>query len=381
MTSVIAGGAAVEVGQATAPFGQATALPPRFYLDPALFELEQSRVFATGWVPLARAEQVAEPGTYLSVQLGSQPLVITCDAAGVPRVLANVCRHRAMPLAEGSGMCRTLRCEYHLWTYRLDGTLSGAPMMAEVDGFDRDQVRLPEFRHEIWQGWIFVNLDGRAAPLADQVSGLVAEIAEWRFSDMVSVATASYEADWNWKISVENFAEFYHHLGLHRDSLEPLLPAKTARCLDNRGQPWSSSWIGCSDDYLLVQGDPMKHLPPSHTMGMQIMCVFPLLCAGGQPASTFWLQILPISVDRHRLTWHVMVPADQLTSPGLQAFVESSLVAIEQIQEEDGAACRGVQRGLRAPATATGRLAPLELPLWQMQTWLLARLTDTTTTE
>lgn len=376
MAMVKMGGRAVDVGAATADFGRSTALPRPFYLDPAIYELERSKVFASSWVPIARVDQLGGPGAYLAVEFGDEPLVITRDATGTIRVLSNVCRHRGMTLVEGCGTDKVLRCPYHLWTYHLDGTLGGAPLMQDVEGFDRAQVRLPEFAHEIWQGWIFINLDGLAEPLAGQVAGLSAEIADWRFADLTTVATASYDAEWNWKISFENFAEYYHHLGLHRDSLEPLLPARTGTCLDNKGEPWNSSWIECTPDYLLLQGEPMPHLPQRHANGMQVFCLFPLLCAGGQPASAFWLQILPRTVDRHRLVWHIMLPAERAAASDVSAFVDSSLQAIDQIQQEDAAACLGVQRGLAGTAAAPGRLAPLELPLWQMQRWLISRLAD-----
>jgi phenylpropionate dioxygenase-like ring-hydroxylating dioxygenase large terminal subunit len=41
------------------------------------------------------------------------------------RAFGNVCRHRAGPVARGSG-CKTVhRCGYHGWTYALDGRLMG----------------------------------------------------------------------------------------------------------------------------------------------------------------------------------------------------------------------------------------------------------------
>jgi phenylpropionate dioxygenase-like ring-hydroxylating dioxygenase large terminal subunit len=366
----------VDVGATTADFGWATALPPRFYVDPAIFAREKARVFRGGWVPLARVEQLGEPGSYLAVELAGEPLVITRDKAGEIRVLANVCRHRGMVLVDGCAAGTALRCEYHLWTYHLDGTLAAAPMMRGVPGFDRESVRLPEFRHEIWLGWIFVNLDGRAEPLAARIAGLESAVADWRFEDMRIVASVEYDAPWNWKVSVENFAEFYHHMGLHRDSLTALVPAQAATCLDGDGGPWSSSWVEVTEDYLFMQGDPMPHLPPRHTTGLQIFTAFPLLCAGGQPGSTFWLQILPDTVDRHRLVWHFLVPSKRAEEGDLDAFIESSTHAMELIQTEDSAACVAVQRGLSATDTTLTSLAPLERGLWQFQRWLVDQLAD-----
>jgi hypothetical protein len=42
---------------------------------------------------------------------------------------------------------------------------------------------------------------------------------------MRTAVTMEYESDWNWKVMVENCIESYHHIGVHRDTLEPLFPA------------------------------------------------------------------------------------------------------------------------------------------------------------
>ncbi len=376
MATIDIGGRPVDIADAAAPFDRSSTLPRQFYLDPDLYELEVQRVFASNWLPVARVEQIAEPGSFLAVELCGEQLVLARDGAGSLRVLSNVCRHRAMPLVEGRGRGKAMQCPYHLWSYRLDGSLSGAPLMDQTRDFDRGKVRLPEFRHEVWQGWVMVNLDGTAPPLAGQVDALEESIKPWVFEDMRIVASAVYQADWNWKVTFENFSEYYHHLGLHRDSLEPFLPAKAGQPLDSKGEPWHSSWVSCSEDYLFLQGAPMPRLPAEQASAMQIFSLFPILCAGGQPASGFWLQILPQTVDRHTVTWHIMLRPEQAEARGVDDFVESSLKAIELIQEEDAASCRGVQRGLRSSKAAPGRFAQLERPLWEAQLWLLSGLAD-----
>ncbi|HEX3786513.1 MAG TPA: aromatic ring-hydroxylating dioxygenase subunit alpha [Pseudonocardiaceae bacterium] len=365
-----------DIAGAAAEFDRATTLPAAFYLDPDLYRVEEQRVMRAQWLPLARAEHIAGPGDYLATRLLDEQLVIVRDQDGTLRVLSNVCRHRAMPLVEGKGSCRVLKCPYHLWSYRLDGTLSGAPMMAENPSFDRAAVRLPEVRHEVWQGWIMVNLDGAAAPLGTGLSALSDAVDGWNFTDLRVIASQSYEADWNWKITVENFCEYYHHLGLHRDSLEPFIPARAGWCLDNDGEPWNSSIIRCAPEYLELQGPPMSGVDSELAELMQIFTVFPFLCAGSQGGSAFWLNITPHSVNRHVITWYVLVRPDQADDPGIEQYAAASLKAIDVLQHEDGLACKGVQAGLRGTLAAPGRFAPLEKPIWQFQRWLLDQMAD-----
>ena len=71
-----------------------------------------------------------------------------------------------MPVAEGVGRATRFVCPYHNWTYELDGQLRSAPMMEEVRGFNTKQCRLPTLAVEIWQGFVFVNVNPDAEPLA-----------------------------------------------------------------------------------------------------------------------------------------------------------------------------------------------------------------------
>jgi phenylpropionate dioxygenase-like ring-hydroxylating dioxygenase large terminal subunit len=376
MSSVTIGDRDYDVSAAADEFDRATTLPAQFYLDPDLYRIEEEQVMRAQWLPLLRAEQVAGPGDFVATQLLNEQLVVVRDPAGTLRVLSNVCRHRSMPIADGQGSCKVLRCPYHLWSYRLDGTLSGAPMMAGNPSFDRANVRLPEVRHEVWQGWVLVNLDGSAPPLATQVPALTDAVAGWDFANLRIIASRSYQADWNWKITVENFCEYYHHVGLHRDSLEPFIPARAGWCLDNADEPWNSSVIRCSDDYLELQGEPMSGVDGDRAQTMQIFTLFPFLCAGAQGASAFWLNVTPQTVDRHVVTWHVLVRPERAKESGVEEYARASLDAIDVLQHEDGLACRGVQAGLRSRLAGTGRFAGLEKPIWQFQRWLLGWMAD-----
>ena len=55
-------------------------------------------------------------------------MLVVRDEDGVLRAYRNVCRHRGSRLLSGSGQCKAaIRCRYHGWTYRLDGSLIGVP--------------------------------------------------------------------------------------------------------------------------------------------------------------------------------------------------------------------------------------------------------------
>ena len=121
----------------------------------------------------------------------------------------------------------TVVCPYHRWAYRLDGSLIGAPLS---EGVDLDGVCLPtRAARRCGKGSYSSNLSGFGARPARRLAGLSAAIAPWRWCGDGDGGVRAFESTWNWKIMVENWIECYHHIGAHRDSVEPFQPARTTR--------------------------------------------------------------------------------------------------------------------------------------------------------
>src|SRR5262245_45407552 len=149
-------------------------LPPACYTSLEFYARETERIFRRDWLYIGRADEVAEPGDYLCLDVLGEPLVMVRDGAGEVRVLSRICRHRAMPVGSGAGHARTFVCPYHTWTYALDGRLLGAPEMRETPGFDPAACRLPGLRSEVWEGFVFVSFDPEAPALGPSLAGLAA---------------------------------------------------------------------------------------------------------------------------------------------------------------------------------------------------------------
>ena len=115
------------------------------YLDPAVFEAEMARIFARTWVYVGHDSEVPEPGDFKTTTLGRQPVALVRQADGTFAVLMNRCPHRAATVCqERRGTTKFLRCPYHGWTFRLDGSLIGATYS---DGYGDDDLDGPEFVH------------------------------------------------------------------------------------------------------------------------------------------------------------------------------------------------------------------------------------------
>ncbi|AUG76131.1 Phenylpropionate dioxygenase large terminal subunit [Kitasatospora sp. MMS16-BH015] len=345
-------------------------LPADFYTDPVLYATEQRELFARGWVPVCRADQLPAPKAYRPADAAGFSILLTNDADGRLRVFPNACAHRSMRLVDGPGAGSRMTCPYHRWTFGLDGGLQSAPLVGPR--IDREACSLTEIPHELWQGWLFVNPGGGAEPLGPSLVGLDAALAGWGLADMVTVAAVEFDSEWNWKVMWENFNEYYHHLGTHADTLDPLLPARTARTLDNNGEPWSCASMTCGEDYLSMQ--PFVDLSSCPSTDMHLFSVFPLLCAGVQPGSAFWLRIIPETATRHRVSWEFLLPPEELGTPYFEERLAATMDGLQAIHREDMEACALVQRGLSGGLAAPARLTEFDRPVNQLHEWLLRRL-------
>src|SRR5260221_5107344 len=155
----------------------AQTLASRFYTDPAILEIEKSRIFRRTWQLVGTLSQscgevngvkrtISDPESFFTADVVGEPIIVVRDKDGALRAFSNVCRHRARPIALGSGCKSVLRCQYHGWTYTLDGRLIGTPDVEGVELFDRSTMGMVPLRLETWEQFIFVNFDAQAEPLA-----------------------------------------------------------------------------------------------------------------------------------------------------------------------------------------------------------------------
>ena len=200
---------------------ESTALDPRLYVDPESPLREQEAIFARTWQLAGHVADVAEPGRFVTAQVGAESALIVRDQEGELRAFRNVCRHRAARLREGRGDCgKAIRCPYHGWTYRTDGSLIGVPEGRGFPGLDKQQLGLMPASVEVFSGFVFVNLDPDAAPLAPTLGGLAERLAPYGIETLERFSESTSSQPANWKIVADNYLEGYHvpiaHPGLMR---------------------------------------------------------------------------------------------------------------------------------------------------------------------
>lgn len=332
-------------------------LDPRWYVDREIFGRERDRVFRGNWIPVCRVSDVSGPGDYVTYDLVGDPIVVTRDTDGNLHALANVCRHRNAVIAEGRGNASTLQCPYHLWTYELDGRLASAPQTRELDDFDSASLCLPRLAVDTWYGFVVVNTNAAATPLASLVPGIAEHLDGYALESMVRAGSTTWDSPFNWKVFLENFSESYHHRGVHGQTLQPLFPGERSRPTSGGDQPWfvlDHESVGDAEPFLVVG-------------------VFPLtLFSVNRPDSMLWAHIEVHDVDHFTLT------LESFANPALADVEEVGqfLVAlVNEINAEDDLINRSVQRGLQSRSATAGPLVDLEAAIAGFHAWYRTQMT------
>src|SRR5258708_22607188 len=197
----------------------AITLPPACYTDNEFYLFEQEALFNHEWLCVGRESQVKNPGDYFTTRIIGEPILVTRNRAGEIKAMSAVCQHRAMLVAEGAGNARGFVCPYHHWVYSLDGALVNAPAMERTCDFKKGSVRLPALALEVWQGFIFVNFDPAAAPLAPRLAKVAAAIANFDLAAAETLEPMTGQVPWNLKVMLGNNNDGHHANKLHPDPL------------------------------------------------------------------------------------------------------------------------------------------------------------------
>lgn len=199
------------------------------YTDPAIFKLEQERVFRRAWLYVGHESEVRNPGDYTLAMLGPDEVILVRDRNGELRLLHNRCAHRGAQVASAPrGNARQFRCPYHSWSYRTDGSLIGVPHPQGyapelcVDDPALGLAKVP--RVESYRGFVFGSHAAAGMSLRDSLGGLASAL-----DNMVDRAPSgtltrvggrlrmAYRG--NWKLFMENATDLVHPGFVHTSSV------------------------------------------------------------------------------------------------------------------------------------------------------------------
>jgi len=354
----------------------ARAMPMEMYTSEALFDLEMERIFRQEWICIGRTEQVDHVGAWFTADVAGEPIVVTHAEDGQIRAMSSVCRHRYMAIASGQGTSRRLQCPYHRWSYALDGTLKGTPLMETPSAADGSICRLPSFSVETWLGFVFVSLATNPEPLAPQLDGAARTLAPYAMDDWRIAVAVDEVWPGNWKLALETALEGYHLDGLHPGPIADMLPSRGAKFIEATDR-WSCFRLAINFESEF--GAPTK--PFADAMGgddaiaSPTVSIHPHVNISCSPAATTWLTFHPIDTGHTRVRGAYLVPPGEFERMHqTEGEVEMTTDAINQLNREDSSAMVGLQRNARSRFAEPGLLNEREEALVHFYRYLADKL-------
>lgn len=356
-------------------------IPVERHTSEDFFALEQEHVFAKSWVIAGRAEDVSNAGDYFVFDDLGDPMIVVRGTDGTVRCFYNTCQHRGAPVVrEQRGSARRLRCQYHSWTYEIDGgTLVALPDERDFVELNWADRCLPKVSCDVFAGFVFVNIDPDASPLLEWLGGAAEMFAPFQAETLREVYRESVIVPCNWKVTAEAFLEVYHFKHIHsRDGVSVLDNAGAAMGLYPNGHsrmitPYSKqncarlgmdSW----DDWKPVAtaaGTPIETVPDMVNCTSTAVSLFPNviipLGGGGFPINVFW----PIDARTTRLDW-IMYARKDWDGDELPADWQSRRAGYNQIMDEDMQNMAPMQRSIESPALTGIPINYQERRIWHL---------------
>lgn len=346
--------------------GPTAALTPpwTWYVDERFLARERERVFHASWQPVARADQVRNPGDCYAGTFLGKPFVIVRADDGKLRAFYNVCAHHAAEVGGTASGCQQLVCPYHGWTYDLTGRLIKAPGLGRQDNFETADYGLRPIAVAEWGPLVFVSFAEEPSDLRQDLAPLKHQLDELGFDDLRFVMRREYTIQCNWKVFVDNYLDGGYHVAAVHPGLAGQLNLDGYRTdvferfsiqscsAGGQGAAGTNGNSGGSDFAERIGG------------GSLYAWLYPNLMINryGPMMDTNW--VVPISANETLTVFDYYFQAEYATggkSPDRGDFIPRSLAASHQVQEEDIRVCESVHRGLTAGVFGGGRYASMEV--------------------
>jgi Rieske 2Fe-2S family protein len=359
--------AADELARVRAPFRGATLLPARAYHDEAIYAWEVEEIFLRDWIAVARAEEIAEPGSFLQRELLGENVLLVRGRDDVIRAFYNVCRHRGTAVEERAfGKAVRFQCPYHAWIYDLDGRLIRAKHTEDLDDFSLETSGLVPIRCQTWQGFVFLSFSDDVAvtpPLPTYLGDWLEHHAGFgrEMSTLRRAARLTYEVAANWKIVAENYSECYHCPGVH-PLLNQLTPYDLGEDFLAEG-PWKGGWMVFADGCQTMSmsgtrdGRPLLYArDETEARRIYYYILWPNLIVSVHPDYVLTHQAWPDGPNRSTVHCDLYVEGDRLG----QVDVSGAVEFWDTTNREDYHVVELQQQGTRSRSWVAGRYSNQE---------------------
>ncbi|OXL16196.1 aromatic ring-hydroxylating oxygenase subunit alpha [Polynucleobacter cosmopolitanus] len=197
---------------------------PEWYTEASYFYKEKENLFNRVWNLSGFTNSVKSPGDFFTLQIFNQEIVVH-NIAGKLRAYLNVCPHRGGPLVVEKFGNGAPVCKYHGWSFRDGGDLTGVSNIEWFNnGGEKDSCgkSLKTYPLTTIGPFIFIFIGCNPIPIDLQFSKEVIETLS-SYEELSASITSEFEANFNWKLNMENVKDFLHPYYVHEQSFKPLL--------------------------------------------------------------------------------------------------------------------------------------------------------------
>ena len=328
----------------------------RRHTDDTFYQAEMKHVWRKSWLLAGHVSEFRKAGDYRLLDIPFAPVFVVCGKDGELRAFLNSCRHRgATVLRELAGSANVLSCQYHGWTYNLEGKLIGVPESEGFPELNMEDHPLQEVRCERFGGFIYVNFDTDTPPLLEWLGPIATQYGALADAPLRIITKQSFEVNCNWKIATEAFREGYHISQVHRNTAaQGLMGEKSffemypnghgAMFIPFRADLSQVDWEG------MVAKSPLPILPGTDTndfrQGVVQISIFPNAAFGLQPQGFPIFITWPLSADRCRLD--LIYFAGDWGDATRPAELDGVINALEVLTTEDIGNLEAIQKSVAA---------------------------------
>jgi phenylpropionate dioxygenase-like ring-hydroxylating dioxygenase large terminal subunit len=205
-------------------------MPMSAYVCPEIAAKEWDLLFQHHPQLIGLSGDLAEPGSFLTIDDFGTPVLATRDKDGVFHAFLNACRHRGVRVAQDTrGRKNVFTCPFHAWSYSNTGDLVAIPdedHFGSVDKSCNGLIQLPAVERDGLL-WVHPQPDGHldidallGQPLAD-------ELASYSLGNLAHGGVKTITMNLNWKLANDTFGETYHFAKLHKNTLGKIIPGNT----------------------------------------------------------------------------------------------------------------------------------------------------------
>lgn len=331
-------------------------LTQKYFISNDIYSEELEKIFFNSWLCIGRSEQLSSPGKYIKVDIGNESAIALLDNNNKYQAFYNVCRHRGTRLCnqEEGELSNSIQCEYHAWTYDLEGNLIGAPHMDKVENFEMKNYGLKSIEIVEWEGFLFIHLGKPAQSFHEFFEPIIDKFSKWEMGKLTSIKKISYEVNANWKIIAQNYSECYHCALVHPELNQQ--SSYLSGMNDLTEGPFLGGYMDLEKTSLSISGEavakPFDKLNSLDLKRVYYYSIFPHMLLSPHPDYVMVHTLWPQSVTKTKVTCEWLFSGVKNKNPEFNPL--DAINFWDMINLQDWKICQNTQLGIQSKSFTPG---------------------------